>query len=307
MNGPALSRGQSHPALAVTQSERAVGIPRSVIMDLDNTLARRVKPTALSPVANTDTKRLIYASISKRPSFGTGGMADALRFLDVDGTRIRHVQGRAAGLVDHWAPSPDPERLQASSILRRTVAIGRWYTIGVVKELVDRAFVWAKGLGSDTGMTVAAAYIGVVGWSARRLPLPLELRFSKAMPRPVSLSGFSSARALGSLVGKQGGLGRLHADRGLRRQLFAESSPRKPSDPTASEPIGVTVGDAYQALPLSAELERHEIFFEGIGASRSVHFTVPHPISPRRAPGRRRFAFTGPGHRLDGDRPAPRR
>ena len=51
--------------------------------------------------------------------------------------------------------------------------------------------------------------------------------------------------------------------------------------PNTSEPIGVTVGNAYQALPLSAELERHEIFFEGIGASRSVHFTVPHPISPR--------------------------
>ena len=31
-----------------------------------------VKPTALGPVANTDTKLLIYGAISKGPSFGTG-------------------------------------------------------------------------------------------------------------------------------------------------------------------------------------------------------------------------------------------
>ena len=31
-----------------------------------------VKPTALGPVANTDAKLLIYWSISKGPSFGTG-------------------------------------------------------------------------------------------------------------------------------------------------------------------------------------------------------------------------------------------
>ena len=31
-----------------------------------------VKPTALGPVANTDTKLLIYGVISKGPSFGTG-------------------------------------------------------------------------------------------------------------------------------------------------------------------------------------------------------------------------------------------
>ena len=31
-----------------------------------------VKPTALGPVANTDTKLLIYGTISKGPSFGTG-------------------------------------------------------------------------------------------------------------------------------------------------------------------------------------------------------------------------------------------
>ena len=31
-----------------------------------------VKPTALGPVANTDTKLLIYGLFQKRPSFGTG-------------------------------------------------------------------------------------------------------------------------------------------------------------------------------------------------------------------------------------------
>ena len=31
-----------------------------------------VKPTALGPVANTDTKLLIYGAISKGPSFDTG-------------------------------------------------------------------------------------------------------------------------------------------------------------------------------------------------------------------------------------------
>ena len=31
-----------------------------------------VKPTALGPVANTDTKLLIYGLFSKGPSFGTG-------------------------------------------------------------------------------------------------------------------------------------------------------------------------------------------------------------------------------------------
>ena len=31
-----------------------------------------VKPTALSPVANTDTKLLIYGLFQKGPSFGTG-------------------------------------------------------------------------------------------------------------------------------------------------------------------------------------------------------------------------------------------
>ena len=31
-----------------------------------------VKPTALGPVANTDTKLLIYGLFQKRPNFGTG-------------------------------------------------------------------------------------------------------------------------------------------------------------------------------------------------------------------------------------------
>ena len=31
-----------------------------------------VKPTALGPVVNTDTKLLIYGLFQKRPSFGTG-------------------------------------------------------------------------------------------------------------------------------------------------------------------------------------------------------------------------------------------
>ena len=31
-----------------------------------------VKPTALGPVANTDTKLLIYGLFPKGPSFGTG-------------------------------------------------------------------------------------------------------------------------------------------------------------------------------------------------------------------------------------------
>ena len=31
-----------------------------------------VKPTALGPVANTDTKLLIYGLFQKGPSFGTG-------------------------------------------------------------------------------------------------------------------------------------------------------------------------------------------------------------------------------------------
>ena len=35
-----------------------------------------VKPTALSPVANTDTKLLIYGLFQKRPSFGTGRGAE---------------------------------------------------------------------------------------------------------------------------------------------------------------------------------------------------------------------------------------
>ena len=36
-----------------------------------------VKPTALGPVANTDTKLLIYGLFQKRPSFGTGRGRDA--------------------------------------------------------------------------------------------------------------------------------------------------------------------------------------------------------------------------------------
>ena len=133
-----------------------------------------------------------------------------------------------------------------------------------------------------TLVTVAAAYIGVVGWSARPLPLPLELRFSKAMPRPVSLSGFSSAEPWGrwsaSKEASVSFMGRLPGS-------FSLILTAKAFGPNTSESIGVTVGDAYRVLPLSAELERHEIFFEGVGASRSVHFTVPHPISPRELQG----------------------
>ena len=39
-----------------------------------------VKPTALGPVANTDTKLLIYGVISKGPSFGTGRGAESAIF-----------------------------------------------------------------------------------------------------------------------------------------------------------------------------------------------------------------------------------
>ena len=91
-----------------------------------------VKPTALGPVANTDTKLLIYGVISKGPSFGTGrgssatnvqftaaanrggtGSTRRLRELGFDvtasavGTALTggppHRSQRA--LLTHWAPT----------------------------------------------------------------------------------------------------------------------------------------------------------------------------------------------------------
>ena len=50
-----------------------------------------VKPTALGPVANTDTKLLIYGAISKGPSFGTG------RGVDEAGGKKPH--GETNGLI----------------------------------------------------------------------------------------------------------------------------------------------------------------------------------------------------------------
>ena len=50
-----------------------------------------VKPTALGPVANTDTKLLIYGLFQKRPSFGTGRarVASRAHFAWFEAYRVR--------------------------------------------------------------------------------------------------------------------------------------------------------------------------------------------------------------------------
>ena len=68
-----------------------------------------VKPTALGPVANTDTKLLIYGLFQKRPSFGTGRGQRALRSVSSRqpwscSLRARPVDELDGSLVDSNRP-----------------------------------------------------------------------------------------------------------------------------------------------------------------------------------------------------------
>ena len=68
-----------------------------------------VKPTALGPVANTDTKLLIYGAISKGPSFGTGRARRVLTFRRAAETRssklshLHYLATHAARVRSHLA------------------------------------------------------------------------------------------------------------------------------------------------------------------------------------------------------------
>ena len=135
-----------------------------------------------------------------------------------------------------------------------------------------------------TLVTVAAAYIGVVGWSARLLPLPLELHFSKAMPRPVSLSGFSSAEPWGrwsaSKEASVSFMGRLPGSFSLnphRESLWTQHQRTDWRHGWRRVPGVTSIGRAGTARDLLRGDRRL--------SKRSLHGSSPD--KPARAPGRR--------------------
>ena len=73
-----------------------------------------VKPTALGPVVNTDTKLLIYRAISKGPSFGTGrGIGHVSRSAVTVFALPLGDLGSDVYDVDQFAASDGPGEVQA--------------------------------------------------------------------------------------------------------------------------------------------------------------------------------------------------